>query len=52
MTTLLAQRFPALSEVEPQEAAFLGTGIEIGADSSGTQIDYAQSWLVRPLPDS
>jgi hypothetical protein len=25
MTTLLAQRFPALSEVEPQEAAFLGT---------------------------
>jgi hypothetical protein len=27
-------------------------GIEVGADSSGTQIDYAQSWLVRPLADS
>jgi hypothetical protein len=24
MTTLLAQRYPALSEVDPQEAAFLG----------------------------
>jgi hypothetical protein len=27
-------------------------GIEIGADDAGTQIDFAQSWLVRPLPDS
>ena len=25
MTTLLAQRYPALSEVDPHEAAFLGT---------------------------
>jgi len=41
---------PTLARVTNDSLVIVG--IEVGTDNSGTQIDYAQSWLVRPLPDS